>query len=198
MYSHTPNNNSSININTPMAFYNFSNLFTSYLETAHTGEYTEIVIVCIGTDRSTGDSLGPLVGYKLDKYTKRMSNFFVHGTLEKPVHAKNLHQCIDYIHSTYKKPFIIAIDACLGKSDHIGHIKVNHGPLKPGTGVNKDLPSIGHMHVTGIVNLYGFMEYVVLQNTRLGLVMKIADIISEGIRHSMWKFSKTTYKEQSN
>jgi len=27
-------------------------------------DYKSIVFVCIGTDRSTGDSLGPLVGYK--------------------------------------------------------------------------------------------------------------------------------------
>lgn len=26
---------------------------------------TEILFLCIGTDRSTGDSLGPLIGYKL-------------------------------------------------------------------------------------------------------------------------------------
>ncbi len=32
----------------------------------------DIVILCIGTDRSTGDSLGPLVGYKL-KFSWRPS-----------------------------------------------------------------------------------------------------------------------------
>ena len=28
-----------------------------------------IVVMCIGSDRSTGDSLGPLVGYKLSKFS---------------------------------------------------------------------------------------------------------------------------------
>ncbi len=29
----------------------------------------EIIILCIGSDRSTGDSLGPLIGYKLKEST---------------------------------------------------------------------------------------------------------------------------------
>ena len=28
-----------------------------------------VIVMCIGSDRSTGDSLGPLVGYKLSKFT---------------------------------------------------------------------------------------------------------------------------------
>ena len=30
-----------------------------------------IIFLCIGTDRSTGDSLGPLVGYKLKSLKKK-------------------------------------------------------------------------------------------------------------------------------
>ncbi|MNN53765.1 hypothetical protein D3C81_1685430 [compost metagenome] len=37
------------------------------------------------------------------------------------------------------------------------------------------------MHITGIVNVGGFMEYLVLQNTRLSLVMNMADVIARGI-----------------
>lgn len=76
---------------------------------------------------------------------------------------------------------MIAIDACLGSLNHVGHISVGKGPIKPGAGVSKDLPPVGDMFVTGIVNISGFMEYMVLQNTRLRTVMKMADIISVGI-----------------
>ena len=31
-------------------------------------EYKRIAVVCIGTDRSTGDSFGPLVGFMLSRY----------------------------------------------------------------------------------------------------------------------------------
>ena len=47
-----------------------------------------IVVLCIGTDRSTGDSLGPLVGNKL-KFLIR-NKVHIYGSLECPVHAKNL------------------------------------------------------------------------------------------------------------
>ena len=47
-----------------------------------------IVVMCIGSDRSTGDSLGPLTGYKLKK--ARLNNISVIGTLNHPVHAANL------------------------------------------------------------------------------------------------------------
>lgn len=138
-----------------------------------------IVIVCIGTDRSTGDSLGPLVGTFLSE--KINNPFYVYGTLEEPIHAVNLHEKIDYINQNHPNAFIIAVDACLGKVKNIGTVQVCNGPLKPGAGVNKQLPEVGDVHITGIVNVSGFMEFFVLQNTRLSLVMKMAKIISESI-----------------
>ncbi|MDQ0659408.1 putative sporulation protein YyaC [Paenibacillus sp. W2I17] len=56
-----------------------------------------------------------------------------------------------------------------------------NGPLKPGAGVNKELPPVGDIHLTGIVNVGGFMEYFVLQNTRLSLVMRMSEIISSSL-----------------
>lgn len=138
-----------------------------------------IVIVCIGTDRSTGDSLGPLVGTFLSEKTN--NPFYVYGTLEEPIHAVNLHEKLDYIKQNHPNAFIIAVDACLGKVKNIGSVQVCNGPLKPGAGVNKQLPEVGDIHITGIVNVSGFMEFFVLQNTRLNLVMKMAKIISESI-----------------
>jgi putative sporulation protein YyaC len=63
----------------------------------------------------------------------------------------------------------------------VGFVNLAPGSLKPGAGVNKDLPSVGQLHITGIVNVGGFMEYFVLQNTRLNIVMKMATLISKGI-----------------
>ena len=44
-----------------------------------------VMFLCIGTDRSTGDSLGPLVGHKLRR--QRLKGAAVIGTLDKPVHC---------------------------------------------------------------------------------------------------------------
>lgn len=94
---------------------------------------------------------------------------------------------MDHIYSSFSHPFILAIDACLGKVDRIGYITVGSGPVKPGAGVNKNLPAVGDIHITGIVNLSGYMEYLVLQNTRLSLVMKMADTLASSIKYSIWK-----------
>lgn len=153
----------------------FDKVFSLCYEPGHTGP----VIVCIGTDRSTGDSLGPLVGYKLSSLMKK--RYPLHGTLDEPVHAKNLAQCMSMIRRQYANPCIIAVDACLGRQERVGCISLGTGPVCPGAGVNKSLPRVGHLHIAGIVNMSGFMEYVVLQNTRLQTVMRMADIISRGI-----------------
>ncbi|AGL03972.1 spore protease YyaC [Desulfoscipio gibsoniae] len=138
-----------------------------------------VVLLCIGTDRSTGDCLGPLVGSKLNY---QHSNFFeIYGNLDYPVHAGNLQECLSEIQQKYVDPFVIALDACLGSIDNVGYITIGDGSLQPGAGVNKSLPPVGHIYITGIVNVGGFMEYLVLQNTRLNLVMKMADIIVQGL-----------------
>jgi putative sporulation protein YyaC len=143
----------------------------------------KIVIVCIGTDRSTGDALGPIVGSRLERCIT--GRFEVYGTLEQPVHAVNLQQTLAKIQLMYQDPFIIGVDACLGQSSSIGQIQVGIGPVKPGAGVNKQLPPVGDVHITGVVNVGGFMEYFVLQNTRLHLVMKLAEVIAESLTNTM-------------
>ncbi|GAA1382180.1 spore protease YyaC [Peribacillus frigoritolerans] len=147
-----------------------------------TGKLQPIVIVCIGTDRSTGDSLGPLVGTLLsEKAENSSSSFHVYGTLDDPIHAMNLQEKLNEIKKLHANAFIVGIDACLGKMKSVGIVQIGQGPVKPGAGVNKDLPSVGNAHITGIVNVSGFMEFMVLQNTRLNLVLKMAKTIAEGI-----------------
>jgi len=138
-----------------------------------------IVVVCLGTDRSTGDALGPLTGSALQKY--RSTRFELYGTLEEPVHAVNLEDTLQQIRTRFHNPFVIGIDACLGQASSVGHVIAAPGPVRPGAGVNKKLPPVGDIHISGIVNIGGFMEYFVLQNTRLHLVMRMAELISESL-----------------
>lgn len=139
----------------------------------------DLVIVCIGTDRSTGDSLGPLIGTMLEQQLLR--RFYVYGTLKNPVHAVNLTERIDDIRSSHPRSFILAIDACLGRLTSVGKISLAEGPVQPGAAVQKKLPAIGDIHITGIVNIGGMMEYFVLQNTRLHTVMQMAETIAASI-----------------
>lgn len=138
-----------------------------------------IVIVCLGTDRSTGDSLGPIAGTRLRNSWS--PEFDLYGTLEEPVHAMNLEDTLKGIRLMYRNPFIIGVDACLGKATSVGNVIAAEGPIRPGAGVYKELPPVGDIHISGVVNVGGFMEYMVLQNTRLHLVMRMAELIADGL-----------------
>lgn len=155
-----------------------------------------IIFVCIGTDRSTGDSLGPLVGYKL-KYLSK-NNIHIYGTLENPIHAKNMVEVLAKIKLNFINPYIVAIDSCLGSLSNIGKIFIQKKPLSPGLALNKQLPTIGEMSITGIVNISGSFEFLVLQNTRLCTVMNLADVISRGISYFILKsLNSSNYVHQN-
>lgn len=140
----------------------------------------QVVLLAIGTDRSTGDSLGPLVGSRVCELAPHLLPVF--GTLDEPVHAVNLRDRLKELQRRFPvKPLVIAVDASLGQIQHIGSISLGRGPLHPGTGVHKDLPQVGEIFISGVVNLGGFLEYIVLQNTRLSLVMKMADCIARAL-----------------
>ncbi len=149
-----------------------------------------VIILCIGSDRATGDCLGPIVGYKLEK--QQYKNVYIYGTLAHPVHAKNLTKTMEMIHETYKYPFVIAIDASLGKDKHVGYVTLGEGSLSPGIGVNKDLPVVGDIFITGIVNVSGYLNHMLLQTTRLDIVMQLADYICIGLRYVMHQIGVTS------
>jgi len=182
-----------IHIDNPLAVPKFSWDLLGRLEKYDALEARPKILLCIGTDRSTGDSLGPLVGSKMAALEQDF--FIVYGTLEQPVHASNLKEKLEEIHRFYHNPFIIAIDACLGNIDSVGCVSIGDGALLPGAGVNKNLPPVGEIHITGIVNVGGFMEYMVLQNTRLNLVMRMADTIVKGLMLTIEQFARPKASE---
>jgi len=177
-----------INIEDPMAASKFAWDLGNRLRQSGLSPERPIILLCIGTDRSTGDCLGPLVGTKMDQLNQDF--FIVYGTLDKPVHASNLRETLQEINTYFKNPFIIAVDACLGRLENVGSIQLGNGSLQPGAGVNKELPPVGQVHITGVVNVGGFMEYLVLQNTRLNLVMRLADVIVSGLTKTITEFHK--------
>jgi len=130
--------------------------------------------VCIGTDCSTGDAFGPLVGSALQaRGWKR-----VYGTLEHPLDAARL--SAEGVTVT-NDAIVITVDACLGKADSVGKFAVAEGPLQPGEGVGLQLPPIGDYSIAGVVNAMGPKPYRTLQATSLHLVMRLADEAAEAI-----------------
>lgn len=147
-------------------------------------EISKLIFLCIGTDRITGDSFGPLVGYKLRYLFRGKKNAEVIGHLENIVCAHNISDIINNINNTYESPFLIAIDAAVSNKTEVGKIIVSKSGMNVGSGVNKRNIYVGNMSIKGIVSKdlrnpkYNFK---LLQNTSLNLVMNMADCVAQGI-----------------
>ena len=139
------------------------------------------MFICIGTDRATGDALGPLVGHMLAK----SSGAAVYGNLQEPVHAGNISQNMAEILRRHEKALVVAIDASLGSSDKIGKLIVKEGGLAPAMAIGEALPKVGRIGIAGIVNVSsgasGLCPLAVLSSTRLSIVMQMAEVIAAGI-----------------
>lgn len=146
-------------------------------------------VVCIGTDRSTGDALGPLVGQSLAE--ELVPGVTVFGTLDDPVHALNMDRVTGFLAGRGEAEPVLAVDACLGDPETEGMVTAGLGPLYPGAGVGKELPAVGHVFVTGTVNVSGLLERVVLQNTRRSLVVRMARLIARSIAAAAAKVVRT-------
>lgn len=142
-------------------------------------DWDDLIFLCIGSDRITGDSLGPYIGHQLSHHT--LARTHIYGTLENPVHALNLSHTLMDIQRNHPQALVVAIDASLGAKKHLGYITIGNGSIRPGAGVRKDLPPVGDIYITGIVCASGFLEQFSLQNTRLGCVVSMADTITQAI-----------------
>lgn len=138
------------------------------------------VILCIGSDLSVGDSLGPVTGTKLKEKLSKL-NCFVYGTLAKPITAHEIKYMNDFLKATHPDSTVIAIDAAVGAAGDIGLLKVSKNRLAPGSGANKKLSKVGDVSIIGIVAEKSIFNYSLFSATRLNIVYKMADIISDGI-----------------
>lgn len=141
---------------------------------AKTYRLDQIVFVCIGTDRSTGDALGPLVGSMLeDKGCPH-----VIGTMPAPCDATNLKLRVQDIP---EDKAVVAIDACLGQLVNVGCYLIAEGPLQPAESVGVELPAIGDYSIAAVVNEPGVKPYWSLQTTSLHRVMCMSKAIANAI-----------------
>ncbi len=138
------------------------------------------VVICVGSDLSVGDSLGPVTGTKLKEKLKGM-NVYVYGTLSKPITAHEVKYMGQFIKQTHPQSPVIAIDAAVGVAGDIGLIKIAGRSLKPGSGANKKLATVGDISIMGIVAEKSLFNYALFSSTRLNMVYKMAEIIAQGL-----------------
>ena len=130
-------------------------------------EISKLVFLCIGTNRVIGDCFGPLVGYKLKNFFRGNNNIY---DIQEKLQKEN--------------SFVIAIDAALSSKNNIGKILVSKEKLAIGNSLNKKNICLGDISIKGIVAKdlkKPIHNFRILQNTSLGLVMDMADCVSQGI-----------------
>ncbi|WP_342527401.1 spore protease YyaC [Chryseomicrobium sp. FSL W7-1435] len=165
----------SIHFEQPGAIWQLSTAFLNTLPF----EDPKLTFICIGTDRSTGDALGPLTGSFLALY--KSFPFRVVGCLDQPVHALNLTQTLDDLYHYDADAPTVAIDACLGNRRAIGDILLELGPLWPGKAVQKALPPVGSYSIKGIVNHLHDEGIETLQTTRLHITHDMARVVANAL-----------------
>jgi len=146
--------------------------------------FSDIIFLCVGTDRVTGDCFGPLVGYKLKGLFNDIYNVKIIGDLNAPISSSNIRSRTLDIYKDYEKPCIIAIDAALSKQEDVGKIIVTAGGMHLGKCLNKSIAFIGDISIKGVVakNLkVANSNLRVLKATPLSLVMDLADVTAKGI-----------------
>lgn len=138
----------------------------------------EPVFLCIGSERHILDCLGPLTGTML---LEKSPEILVYGTLDKPLHAKNLVKQIEEIKINHPQIIEIAIDAAIGLEEDVGIIKLRNGPLFPGKALAKKLPAVGDLSITGIVGKRDLGKGRHIFNGSLHHVYHMAQLISQAI-----------------
>lgn len=141
------------------------------------------VILCIGSDKVTGDALGPMVGHLL---TRRFNvPAYVYGTLEHPVTANNLSVANRFIKTYHPDAKVLAIDAALSDTREIGLIYFRNKGVQAGKALGKTLPCSGDYSITAVVNTGSDSAASKLFSTSLHTVIRLAESIAEALFESI-------------
>lgn len=106
------------------------------------------IFICIGSDRHLLDCLGPMTGTMLQE---SLPSLIIYGSLDHPLHARNLIREMITIKNCHPGRKFIAIDAAVGEEEEICRIQLRAGALLPGRAVARSLPAVGDYSLTAIV-----------------------------------------------
>lgn len=111
--------------------------------------YNYPVIVCIGSEKVSGDALGPTVGTILiQDYGLKA---YVYGTLDRSVNGVNINKFLKFIDNIHSGSLIITVDAAVGEKKEIGMIKYKEEGINAGAALGHNNPVKG----IGIVGIVG-------------------------------------------
>lgn len=133
--------------------------------------FDSIVFICIGSNKVTGDCLGPLVG----SYLKSMYKATVYGDMENPINYQNAEKIMKKVENNNSESLKVIIDSALGKN--IGDIIIDDGKVEIGKGLNKNKNIYGDISIKVVVgkNYYNNIKNIQeLKNKNIEEIDKIA------------------------
>lgn len=134
------------------------------------------VVICIGSDKITGDRLGPLVGDFLTEIYN--VDAFVYGKSGKNVNGINFAHYQSHIASCHSDSIIVAVDSCLGQRPDVGTIKLTNKGVRAGGALGRQNERIGDLGILGIVGEYGKDNFNILKNIDKTFVQDLAFTIA--------------------
>lgn len=135
--------------------------------------------VCIGTNRIISDSFGPRVGKKLKQVFYKNENINVYGTMENPIHLKNVEYFLKKIEN---KNQIILIDSAIGRKEDIGNTYVNRGGMEIGKAFNHSIYIPANINIKTVIGAKEYMpNYSIYQIEQIAnkVAYKIVQIVFE-------------------
>ena len=109
----------------------------------------ETVVICIGSDRVSGDMLGPLVGSALREEDRLPCP--VYGWGGESGNGLNREKYLEMIGRRHRGSRLISVDAALGKEEDVGKIRLKKGGVKAGGALERKGDRIGDVGVIGVV-----------------------------------------------
>ena len=152
--------------------------------------HTELIFLCVGTDKIIGDAIGPIVGTKLEKELEKdntnykAKNINIYGKIGDTLNFKNARGLIQFMEKQYKNPFIVTIDAALSERDNIGEIIINEGKIELGNSLGKGIEWNSNINIKGVVGNYSSnpqKNMETLKNVQLHSAIAMSQNIYQGI-----------------
>lgn len=160
-------------------------------------QFSEIVFLCIGTNKIIGDMIGPMVGERLKKQAKQLKKYFrketiIYGNMEHTLNLKNAGQVIPFLKYQYDKPFIITIDTALGNESTIEKILISSGEIEIGKALKKGIKYKSHVNIKGVVGKYHHKieeNINTLKNIKPDVIETMSKTICMGIKDTVKNLS---------
>lgn len=162
---------------------NFNFEFNKVIKRVNEKRYSDLIFICIGTNKIVGDSFGPIIGEILKRNVKDR-RIKVIGNLTNNINAKN----IKNIKFNCVNPYVISIDSALSDTIEPGNVFIIKKGLVPGSALNKKATAIGNIAIKGIVakdEKSLIKNYFNLKNADYKLILKFSKNISKIILQSI-------------